>query len=147
MGKINLSGYNTITLPCTNSEFEEWVKFIGAFQKLPTDKQEFIRNEVFAAEGDKYMNELAKTSTDRNNLMNLLDDIGDVEKLISKCTAAADMFEDALRYSESRPTDMDIYPDMAKVISEYGYKAKAAVKQLEKDFGKFRNEIMDKKEG
>lgn len=87
------------------------------------------------------------SSISKNNLLSLRDDIDAVEKLIAKCTAAADMFEEALRYSDSRPTDMDIYPDMAKVISEYGYKAKATVKQLEKDFDKFRNGIMDKKEG
>ncbi|MBQ3463425.1 MAG: hypothetical protein IJH36_09980 [Clostridia bacterium] len=54
------------------------------------------------------------------------------------------MFEEALRYGESRPTDMDIYPDMAKVIAEYGYKAKAAVKQIEKDLVIFRDEITER---
>ena len=92
-------------------------------------------------------NSVIITQQDFSKLFDIHENISDLERIISKCNAMSDIFEEALESMNNEGTqfsDRTMPIDAISVIREYSSAAKYKIRSIEKELSTLNNNIRNK---
>lgn len=94
----------------------------------------------------KDLNKVTLTERDKRHLFKFHEYADNLERIVSKCDAVTNIFEEALESMSNqdiRPCDNTTIIDVVKVIHDYSTQAKYGIRKLESDLSEFNTNIRD----